>query len=75
MQNIAYFMFFMLTKHFFYSFSYLTPYNCVFCRNEENETKSKQFEQEMRKICNEEVVVTTTSLWSQPHSKNMNKPV
>ena len=32
-------------------------YICVFCKNEENETKSKQFGQELRKICKEEVVV------------------
>ena len=34
-------------------------YICVFCKNEENETKSKQFGQELRKICKEEVVVVT----------------
>ena len=34
-------------------------YICVFCKNEENETKSKQFGQELRKICKEEVVVMT----------------
>ena len=32
---------------------------CVFCRNEENEMKSKEFGEEMRKICSEEGVVTT----------------
>ena len=66
MQNILYFVILMLTKHPSYSFSCLTPYNCVFCRNIENETKSKQFGQEMRKLSIEEAVVTTIALWLQP---------
>ena len=67
MQNIAYLMFFMLTKHSFYSFSYLTPYNFVFCRNEENETKNKQFGLELNKICKKESVVATTRLYVCDH--------
>ena len=58
-QNIAYFMILLLTKHPSYSFSCLTHYICVFCRNEENEMKSKQFGPELRKICKEKAVVAT----------------
>ena len=52
-------MILMLTKHPSHSFSCLTPYICVCCRNEENELKSKRFGQELRKFCKEEVVVAT----------------
>ena len=62
MQNIAYFMILMLTKHPSYSFSCLTPYICVFRRNKENEMKNKQFGQGLKNLCKEEVVVATTTL-------------
>ena len=52
----------MLSKRTSYLFLCLIPYNCVFCRNEENETKSKQFGQEIRKLCSEEVV-----FFAHPH--------
>ena len=62
----------MLTKHPSYSFSCLTPYICVFCRNEENKTKSKQFEHELRKICKEEsMVVTTEKIQEDPVQQNL----
>ena len=66
-------MILMLTKHHSYSFLCLTSYICVFCRNEENEMKNEQFEKEMKKLCNEEVVIETIAvygLWSQPQIKN-----
>ena len=50
-------MILILTKHPSYSFSCVTPYICVFCRNEENEMKSKQFGPELSKLCKEEVMV------------------
>ena len=50
-------MILMLTKHPSYSFSCLTPYICVFCINDENETKIKQFRQQLTKLCNKEGVV------------------
>ena len=52
-------MILMLTKHISHSFSCLTLYIFLFCRNKENETKSKKFGQELRKICKEEAVVAT----------------
>ena len=55
---------FMLTMYPSYSFSCLTHYICVFCRNEENKMKSKQFGQGLKNMCKEEVVVATTTLWS-----------
>ena len=55
-------MVFMLTKYPSYSFSCLTPYICVFCRNEENKMKNKQFRQEMKNLCKEEAMVATTTL-------------
>ena len=58
-QNISYFMILMLTEHPSYSFSCLTPYICVFCRNKENKMKSKQFGQDLKKLCKEEAVVVT----------------
>ena len=57
----------MLTKHPSNSFSGLTPYICVFCRNEEKEMKSKQFDQELRKVCSEEVVVATIEQKDEEH--------
>ena len=76
MQNIAYFMILMLTKHPSYSFSCLTPYICVFCRNEENEMKSKQFGQELKKLCGEEVVVRDHRiLWSRSQAKSQETEV
>ena len=57
----------MLTKHPSYSFSGLAPYICVFCRNEENETKSKQFGQELSKLCKEEVVVATIGFYGRDY--------
>ena len=49
------------------------PYICVFCRNEENEIKSKQFGQELRKICKEEVmVVTKEQMKEDPMEQNLN---
>ena len=32
---------------------------CVFCRNEENETRSKQTGEEIRKLCSEASMVVT----------------
>ena len=52
-------MILMLTKHPSYSFSCLTPYLCVFCRNEENVMKSKQYGQELKNLCMEESMVAT----------------
>ena len=63
-------MILMLTKHPSYLFSSLTPYICVFCRNEENETKSKQFGEESSKLCKEEVVITTLGFYGHDHSSN-----
>ena len=57
----------MLTKHPSYSFSCLTTFLCVFCRNEETEMKSKQFGQEMKKLCSEEVVITTIGFYGHDH--------
>ena len=68
-------MFFILTKHPSYSFSCITPCICVFCRNEENDTKSKQFGQEMRRLCLEELMVSTTVVWLQPQLKTKMKVV
>ena len=60
-------MFLMITKNPSYSFSCITPYICVFCRNEENKMKSKQFGQENEKVmhgrthdCDHTCVVATT---------------
>ena len=41
----------MLTKHSFYLFSCITPYNYVFFRNKENERKNKQFGREKVHSC------------------------
>ena len=54
-------MILMITKHLSYSFSCLTPYIFVFCRNEENETKSKQFVQGLKILWMEESMVVTTT--------------
>ena len=67
MQKIAYFMILMLTKHPSYSFSCLNPYICVFCINEENEMKIKQFGQELKKLCDEEVMVMTNRFYGRNH--------
>ena len=61
----------MLTKHPSYSFSCFTLSLCVFCRNEENETKSKQFEQELKKLCKEESMVVTTSVYGHDHNSKL----
>ena len=50
-----------------YSFSCLTAYMCVFCRNEENETKSKIFGQYLKNLCKEEVVVATIGFYGHDH--------
>ena len=55
-------MFLMVTKPPSYLFSCLTSYICVFCRNEENKTKNKQFGQEIKNMCKEELVVETITL-------------
>ena len=59
----------MLTKYPSYSFSCLTPYICVFCRNEENKMKSKQFRQDLKKLCKEEVIVVTTGFYGRDHRR------
>ena len=64
-------MFLMLTKHPFYSFSYLTPYNYVFCRNEDNEAKSKKYGQKMRKLCMEEAIVVTKAIYSHDYKSKL----
>ena len=70
MQTISYFMILLLTKHPSYSFSYLNTSIFVFCRNKENEMKSKQFGQELRKICKEEAMVTTIGPYGRDHIEN-----
>ena len=52
-------MFVMITKHPSYSLSCITPYICVFCKNEENKMKNKQLGQEMKNLCKEKVVAAT----------------
>ena len=66
-------MILMLTKHPSYSFSCLTPSICVFCRNEENKTKIKKFRQDLKKLCKEEVVVTTIGFYGHDHKSNKKK--
>ena len=68
MQNIAHFMLMMLTQHPSYSFSCLTASLCVFCRNEENKTKIKQFGQELKELCKKEAMVATIAVYGRDHS-------
>ena len=66
-------MFFMLTKHPYYSFSCLTPYIFVFFRNKENKTNRKQFGKKLKKLCNEEVMVATIAIYGHNHRSNTKK--
>ena len=55
-------MILMLTNHPSYSFSYYPPIFVYFVEKK-NEMKSKQFGQEMKKLCSEEVVVATIGVY------------
>ena len=52
-------MLLILTQNPSYSFSCLFPSLRVFCRNEENKKKIKQFRQELKELCKKEAMVAT----------------